>query len=129
MKQIRKNVFETNSSSTHSLTMCSKDEFDMWVKGELLLNDGGGYGSDSELRKKQFLTYDEAVIVLRSNKYTSPDLDYNDKEAVLEALADDDIMMYDKFWERHEDLESFERTYKTAGGEEVVAFGYYGYDG
>ena len=29
-RQIRRGVFETNSSSTHSLTMCSEEEFEAW---------------------------------------------------------------------------------------------------
>lgn len=28
MRIVRKNVFETNSSSTHSITMCSESDFD-----------------------------------------------------------------------------------------------------
>lgn len=28
--QVRQGVFETNSSSTHTLTICSKDDFDKW---------------------------------------------------------------------------------------------------
>lgn len=32
---IRKNVFETNSSSVHSLCICTEEEFDAWKKGEL----------------------------------------------------------------------------------------------
>ena len=36
MIQVRKNVFETNSSSTHSLVMAEKSEFDKWEKGEVL---------------------------------------------------------------------------------------------
>lgn len=31
-KQIRYEVFETNSSSVHSLTMCSSDEYEKWGK-------------------------------------------------------------------------------------------------
>lgn len=38
MRQIRRNVFETNSSSTHSLTMCSEDEFDNWRNGLILFD-------------------------------------------------------------------------------------------
>lgn len=34
-KQIRRGVFETNSSSVHSLTMCMKSDFDKWVDGEV----------------------------------------------------------------------------------------------
>ena len=35
-RQIRRGVFETNSSSVHSLTMCSGDEYDKWAKGEFV---------------------------------------------------------------------------------------------
>ena len=35
MISVRKNVFETNSSSTHSITMCSENEYDKWKSGEL----------------------------------------------------------------------------------------------
>ena len=34
-KNIRFNVFETNSSSVHSLCICTEEEFDAWKKGEL----------------------------------------------------------------------------------------------
>ena len=36
---IRRGVFETNSSSTHSLTMTSKEEYDKWQSGELVFNE------------------------------------------------------------------------------------------
>lgn len=35
MRQIRKGVFETNSSSTHSLVMATATEFDRWIKGDV----------------------------------------------------------------------------------------------
>lgn len=38
MKQIRKNVFETNSSSTHTLAICTEDEYKDWQAGKLLFN-------------------------------------------------------------------------------------------
>lgn len=34
MIQIRKKVFETNSSSTHSLVICTEDEFNKFKSGE-----------------------------------------------------------------------------------------------
>lgn len=33
---IRRGVFETNSSSTHSLTMCSENEYDKWERGKYI---------------------------------------------------------------------------------------------
>jgi hypothetical protein len=35
MRTIRFGVFETNSSSTHSLTIATKSQFDKWVNNEL----------------------------------------------------------------------------------------------
>lgn len=36
MLKIRKNIFETNSSSTHSICICSEEEYADWIKGKLL---------------------------------------------------------------------------------------------
>lgn len=33
-RQVRRGVFETNSSSTHSLTMCMKSDYNRWNNGE-----------------------------------------------------------------------------------------------
>lgn len=34
---IRRGVFETNSSSTHSLSIASKEDFDAWVNGKKMV--------------------------------------------------------------------------------------------
>lgn len=36
-RQIRRGVYETNSSSTYSLVMCSGEEYNKWCSGKLLL--------------------------------------------------------------------------------------------
>lgn len=38
MKQIRMSVFETNSSSTHSITIVTEEEFLKWQSGKLLFD-------------------------------------------------------------------------------------------
>ena len=46
MIQIRAGVFETNSSSTHSLCIMTQDDFNKWVyshNGEYYFVDGDGY--------------------------------------------------------------------------------------
>lgn len=42
MKQVRNGVFETNSSSTHSITICTKEEFEKFKAGELMCDRYGG---------------------------------------------------------------------------------------
>ena len=101
---IRRGIFETNSSSTHSLTMCNDDMYQRWVNG-----DGVYYArwhdelveSTAEIEKDReeegrytgYLTYDE----------------FNDYEYI--------------------DYETFNDKYTTESGEIVHAFGYYGYNG
>ena len=40
-REIRRNVFETNSSSTHSLSICTEQEFEDWKAGKLLFDRWG----------------------------------------------------------------------------------------
>ena len=142
MLQIRKNVFETNSSSTHSITMCSRDEYDAWMKGELLLNDGWwGKDNTSEFKNKKFVTRDEAEDIIRKDPF------YNEeKDGDLSKVPDNDLAKghYDyetksyvgfdygfyTFYNymENEYLEWFEEEYTTPSGDTVVAFGLYGTD-
>lgn len=39
MRQIRQNVFETNSSSTHSIVICTQEEFEKFVHGNLVYDN------------------------------------------------------------------------------------------
>jgi|GEM_PF-5700764 hypothetical protein len=41
MKQVRRSVFETNSSSTHSITICTEDEYEKFKRGELMYDSWG----------------------------------------------------------------------------------------
>ena len=78
MISIRRNVFETNSSSTHSITMCTQSDFDKWKNGELYWNRWG----------QKFITKEEYESEL--NKWRgefiaeNPDFDENDEEWLAE---------------------------------------------
>lgn len=43
MIKIRKNVFETNSSSVHTLTICTADEFKKFQNGEYMITWRGDF--------------------------------------------------------------------------------------
>ena len=153
MKVVRRGVFETNSSSTHSLTICSNEEYTKWEDGELYWS----YGSFVEMPKKYGNYTDEQWIALLDKEryfmeeeercyiYTSLDCWNRDKEyfdTKSEAYAAHkdlliDMYLYDFeelysikiFNEVKEEYEQFWEKYITPSGEEIVAFGYYGYDG
>lgn len=96
MRQIRQSVFETNSSSTHSLSIVTKQEYDDWTAG-----------------KTRFSDWDDKFY------------DKSDKEGIK-----NDAYTYRKWFKENNDgFETFSRSFTTPKGEEMVAFGYYGYNG
>ena len=134
MKQIRHGVFETNSSSTHSITMCTKAEYDAWISGEMYFVEDTWMLSN-KYNNKDFLTKEEVIdgIVNATysygNKYTKEELEAMNAEEFKEVIADYEVYTYGNYWDRYDYLDGFHSTYTTPAGEEVVAFGKYGYDG
>lgn len=121
-RQIRRDVFETNSSSTHSITMCSGEEYDKWCSGNLLFWVG----------KKKFGTKEDIIEELKEltrwdNSLMYPDVNWDDDSIVADIFDSEEIQTSDEFFD-DEYLETFEETYHTSNGEEVVAFGKFGYD-
>lgn len=122
-KQIRRGVFETNSSSVHSITMCSDDEYKRWENGEAYIQryDGGIFTREEIIKelqeKKQWKT---------KELYYS-DVDWEDEDTVNELIADNDYKTYSKYFDDME-FETFDDSYTTKNGEKVHAFGYYGHD-
>lgn len=128
-RQIRRGVFETNSSSTHSLTMCLKSDYDKWENGELLLYTGRGYGypEDNSPKENHFYTKEQVIEFEKTSHYPpADDMDWDSEEAE-EHLREREWRTYENYDDEY--LEWFEDTFTTPSGEEVVAFGQYGYDG
>lgn len=127
MLQIRKNVFETNSSSTHSITLCSQDEYDDWGAGKLLLNDGWwSKDNASEFKDKKFVTREQAEDIIKNDKHYSGE----DLSKLTDKQLYDRYEFYtcDRYETENDTLEFFEEKYVTPSGDNVVAFGLYGYD-
>lgn len=115
-RQIRQGVFETNSSSVHSLTMCSKAEYEKWKNGEVLF-----YKWDDE-----FYTRDEIIEKLKNKTWLS-DTNWDDEDEINDIFSDEGIMTWEEFFEE-DYFETFCQHHTTPSGDKVVAFGYYGHD-
>lgn len=118
--QIRRGVFETNSSSVHSITMCSAEKFQEWRDGKVLYQE---YSEDEFVDAEKYLNELRKEIL---EKY--PELE-DDSEALEEKIEE---WMHDDCTYGYEDYpgdyyETFYEKYKQ-GKEEIVAFGYYGRD-
>lgn len=135
-RQIRCGVFETNSSSTHSLTMCSEDEFEAWKRGELLFKRW-----EEKFIKPTQLSDSDKRDAEEEYEHTKDDYwkDWNDlsdvekkkwysKYATNHNLKDYGTKTYDEYMYGN-DLETFVQRYTSKNGDKIVAFGEYGYDG
>lgn len=92
--QIRSSVFETNSSSVHNLVLCTKEQFDRWINGEVVLD----YNSFVDVNDEEIKKYPEEFMTYES-------------------------------WTEMDEYKTFKSSIKTPSGEEIVAFGHYGYSG
>lgn len=125
-RQIRRGVFETNSSSVHSLTMCDKTEFEKWKHGELLFWKN----------QDKFCTKADLIEELQNYRYSwgdkrlvYPDIDWSDYKQVHNVFSDEEIYDYDTFlYDNKYGYETYWDYFTTKSGDEVVAFGYYGHD-
>lgn len=149
------NTFETNSSSTHSLTIVPEDEFEKFENCDLLFDYSVFVSAEDEYKNvmenleryeenmseeyratyKTELTLEKFKEVLRN--FDCNDLSYYHREdarediqthydAVKAALGED----IDTFRTMGgEEYETFAQHYTTKSGDKIVAFGYYGYGG
>ena len=129
-RQIRRGLFETNSSSVHSITITKKSYYDKWTSGEgyLYTGWGCGFGYDKPTDGKIY-TLEEVISFMKKNKYHLND-DFEDMKEDLrdEVFADNSFFSIDEYNNYCEDFEEFEESYTTESGDKIIAFGYYGHD-
>ena len=118
MIQIRRNVFETNSSSTHNCTVMNDSEYCSFQEGDLYLNNSWT-STESKVAKKELLTREEIVEYLeytKDYKEVAKKLEevVQDKEAFEEVLKEEDFeyefVSAERFYDEDR-LEIEERTY------------------
>ena len=120
--QIRRGVFETNSSSTHNMTICTRDEYNKWIDGKVYWTYDGFVSKEEAyeyVRKNENELFEQGKINVRFD-----DLSNEDKEQVLY-----DYEYYTVDTWGNEYLEEFERFYTSPSGDKIVVFGQFGYDG
>lgn len=121
-RSIRRGVFETNSSSTHSICIVPAEDFEAWKRGELVFQQDEGelVSVTPNPDAKITVRYRDATGKLSTKEV--PDTPEN-----REQYYYDEFTTYEQ-WQDNCDLEIFVEE-KAIKGVRVVAFGKYGYDG
>lgn len=122
MRVVRKGVFETNSSSVHSLTIVPDDEkYEGFVKGEMFLSEN----------EDRFFTKEEVIFNMTREDWCDKTRDefeaMSDEEFENEA-ADCEYYSLEKYNNMCEYYEQFLNEFITPSGDKMVVFGYYGHD-
>jgi hypothetical protein len=113
MRQIRIGTFETNSSSTHTLVIVNKDEYEKFKNGEMIWNREEGKLQTIEDAKKS--------LIADRKRW---DKSFEASEDEIEELIEDETETYDEFGSGYE---TFEQEFETQSGDKIIAFGYFGY--
>lgn len=119
MKQtVRRGVFETNSSSTHSLSMCEDSDYKKWISGEYVYDYNRGELISLSERENRL---EELRVRYR---------EYIEDEKRIQEYVDDAIndrfLTYEEFFD-DDYYETYHTEYTTKSGEKIHAFGKYGY--
>lgn len=133
-RAIRRGVFETNSSSTHSICIVPAEDFEAWLRGELMFNESEEeFVPSTSIDPSAKITvnyWDEAARKYLTKEVADTpenreEYDYEDED---EDNWEDGPIAYQTWRRRNNDYETYTET-KTINGVKVVAFGYYGYNG
>ena len=116
-EQIRESVFETNSSSTHSICICAKSQYDAWKNGEFYYNVW-----DDEFATKAFVDTKVKEGGFDADEPFSDEGEFRRDE--LGWFSADEFFDWD-----YQTQETYTEYYTSPSGDEIVVFGSYGYDG
>lgn len=155
MKVIRRGIFETNSSSTHAMTICTEEEYDKWKKGEryyyyeqlITPEENDRILRNCSLNDLIERDYHKYTITLDNVTYECKDWEgmRNKIEELktperLNKITPEEIEAYRKVhrekcpqtYEEYGEFleyESYFENYTSPSGDKLVIFGYSGYDG
>lgn len=124
MRTIRENVFETNSSSTHSITINTEKEFKDLKNDKL-------YVCDTEIwtlaDARNWIAENRSEVIHELDEYIRLEA----YDSIAELLSNYHIETYSIWEDRMEDqgLDVYEKHFTSPSGDKLVAWGHYGYSG
>ena len=125
MIKIRYGVFETNSSSVHSLCIAENEQIEKLENEELLV----------KLYGNSVISYEDALkeLIEEVNRYNHEEdkkiIENGNKEEIYQLMREYDIAETLDNYLDSEWLETYEESYTTEHGDRILIFGLFGRDG
>lgn len=125
---IREGVFETNSSSTHSLVIMEESDFKKWKDGKLFYNEDNYIPQANRKLDKEL----DALYKDHSEFYTKKEIEdlkkfFSDHDIEIDEEEWEETFQTYEHWRQEDELESSVYKHTTPGGEKIVAVAKYGY--
>lgn len=123
MKKIRQNVFETNSSSTHSLIICTPEQSDLLTKGKMYIYDYDTLCTEDERINIILNEYQKEFTIEGTYK------EFYDKnsEMLEEYFSEHRYAEFQSYEEWVGELESDETYYTSKSGDKIIILCKYGH--
>lgn len=113
--RIRQGVFETNSSSTHAVSVCTKQQWDDYLAGKLWMNNDLNLLPEEDAKEANAQIISDAKNRAAKGGWTFDESDY-------------DYELYYPYDDMYENNYDWFNEKFTLNGNEIVAYGYYGTD-
>lgn len=135
--QIRSNVFETNSSSTHSMIICSTEEYEKWQKGKMLFDKYNETFIAQDIISEEDKKNTESFYNKNKTDYWKDwkDLTKAQKENWYQKYMTNilgkeypNALTFEDFI-NSSSAEFYSESMITPKGERIIIFGHFGYDG
>lgn len=132
---VRRGVFETNSSSTHSLSVCNKSDWDKWKKGELFAKLNWNWEliefvTPKEAKKDCFENlcewYEKPYVHYRLSRKEKEELYAKDKDEFYNGFGYYSYKSYEYAVSSFVNYPEFYADDKIIDGKDKIIFGYYG---
>lgn len=133
MLNVRYDIWETNSSSTHAMIMCSETDYKALVFGQMMIASYGykdGRDVDMFIPREEIYQWFKEVYYPEYKANINADWGLKEEEELTDEMIEDVLAQYgiaytlDNYGGEY--MERFDDSFTTPGGETVYAFGYYG---
>ncbi len=124
-RAIRRNLFESNSSSTHSVAIMSNDEYTEWLNGNKWLCRGNWLYRNLPNPPERGKLYNKDDVRSFISQIGETENNYYSED---ELFYDNDFESYD-IWSSNEYLEYEDEEYVTSSGEKIIVCCKYGFEG
>ena len=146
--QIRQGLFETNSSSTHTITIVDAEDFENWEKNKVWYNtneddflpidkaidanikilEDDFIGDNNKLPESFKEKYRELKNFELAYEETQDDFDFDFDYDDIRWEWESFYLSREAWRDSNDEYEDYDESYTTKHGDKLVAFGYYGYN-